>query len=893
MNKLKLHLISHTHWDREWYQSFQHYRYRLVRVIDDLLKGLENDENYRVFHMDGQTIVLEDYLAIRPENAERLAKLIRDGRIVIGPWYVMPDEFLISGESLIKNLRMGHKICKDYGVTPMRNGYVTDIFGHNNQFPQILQGFGIDSATLYRGIAEYEKDAFCWRALDGSEVIAAKLEAERSYSNFYFAVRWPYEGKTFDEEDAVQRMKVLVDRARGMAASDMVLMMDGVDHGAMEPRIPEMIRLFEENIPDIEFVHDRIETYFDQLKKESLDVIEGTLYNVGKKGINNQVLKNVLSSMVHIKQANDSCEISLASVAEPLNAFCEMFGDDLKAYKEDDSSLAPRRTYLDTAWKYLITNHPHDSICGCSVSDVHRDNEYRYRQVSQMADISARDCMKVITRNIKCTGVHQEAVLLYNPSQEEVEGVQVFELPVHHHEKPNRRFFDADNAQMKVQVLSEMEESEKNERLRQLIRFDHISILTVAADIKIPAFGYTVIYCDNLEDVFHPENGDYRFEVYNPPCRLIGSQMTAHNRIDNGALTVEINASGLLDVTVHSTGKVYNNLHLLEDRSDAGEGWNWRPVTYDETVYGNNCLKQYKITSDGPLCTVLELTYEMRIPSGLNHNEKERSEREELQQITTRVTIPKDSEKIFFETTLENRIENHRMRVLFPTAMETDYFYTKTPFAMTRWSIAHADTHDYTERDTFVCPSQGVTYLQDSVNQAALYTKGLYEVEVTDNEERAIAVTLFRAAQLETGTLNPEDIKMQRKMKFSYAISFGDRDVTEALVHGEAYRTGICSHAFEQNPQADVLDAGYGLLKVTGNVIVSSVWEEAGKTYVRIFDVSGTDQTAEISFARHIKEAAYVNMNQEQPETIHTDGNIVRVECAHNKIMTIRVEFED
>lgn len=286
MKKLKFYVISHTHWDREWYQSFQNYRYRLVRMMDNLIEGLEKNEEYRVFHLDGQTIVLNDYLEIRPEMKARLQKLIQDGRILIGPWYVMPDEYLISGEALVKNLQMGHRICEEYGADPMKNGYVTDIFGHNSQFPQILNGFEIHSATLYRGIGDYEKDAFCWKAPDGSDVIAAKLESERSYSNFYFAVRWPFEGKEFDEAEAVERMKILADRARRMAASDAVLMMDGVDHSGMEPEIPRLLKLFEREIPDVEFIHAGIEEYFEQLDKNLLDVIEGPLYHVAERGIN-------------------------------------------------------------------------------------------------------------------------------------------------------------------------------------------------------------------------------------------------------------------------------------------------------------------------------------------------------------------------------------------------------------------------------------------------------------------------------------------------------------------------------------------------------------------------------------------------------------------------------
>lgn len=806
MERLKLYVISHTHWDREWYQTFQNYRYRLVRAMDDLICKLESDEKYKVFHLDGQTIVLEDYLEIRPEMSERLSKLIKDGRIKIGPWYVMPDEFLVSGESLIKNLQMGHDICRRYGVRPMKNGYVTDIFGHNSQFPQILNGFDIHSATLYRGIGDYEKDLFCWESPDGSKVLAAKLEAERSYSNFYFAVRWPYEEKGFDEQDAVSRMKQLILRARDMVASDRVLMMDGVDHGGIEPEIPRMIELFEREIPDVEFVHTDLEDYFSDLDMESFDKMKGSLYHVARRGINNQLLKNVLSSMVHLKQANDYCETYLSIVSEPLNAFCEMNREKMKNYRSDDYSMAPRGKYLDLAWKYLISNQPHDSICGCSLSDVHRDNEYRFRQAAQMAEISAADCMNVITRNIRCTGDHQEAVMLYNPSQIPIEGVHVFTLSVNYYENANRRFFDSRNCQMEVQILDEREETVPVSRLRQLVHFDRVSRLVVAADIQIPAFGYMVIYCDNYQNHLSAEKKDYSYEIYFPPLRLQDSLMTAHNQIDNGVLLVELNERGLLNVTKKSDGSVYRNLHLIEDRSDIGEGWNWKPTTYDSVIYNENCLEQFAVIADGPLCTVWKLEYTVRLPLKAAHSMDRRSEEEHLQRITTILTVPKNSEILFFKTEIVNRTENHRVRVLFPTYLEEEHFHTKTPFDFVKWNVPPEDNSDCVEAETFVHPSQGITKIGKSEKTLAYYTKGLYEVEVTDNKEKALAVTLFRSAQSETGTAHPEDIRMQRRMTFEYALSWASHTHTDTVLEGEQYRTGIQEFRFEQNKKAQMLD---------------------------------------------------------------------------------------
>ena len=151
MKKIDIFYFSGTHWDREWYQDFQGFRYRLVDMVNYLLDLLERDKDYKTFHFDGQTIVLDDFLEICPERREELASRIREGKILIGPWYVMPDEFLVSGESLIRNLMIGHKISSSYGVEPWKFGYVCDCFGHTAQFLLVTLSVvsAIDSHARY------------------------------------------------------------------------------------------------------------------------------------------------------------------------------------------------------------------------------------------------------------------------------------------------------------------------------------------------------------------------------------------------------------------------------------------------------------------------------------------------------------------------------------------------------------------------------------------------------------------------------------------------------------------------------------------------------------------------------------------------------------------------
>jgi len=170
MANYTMHVISHTHWDREWYLTFQQFRMRLVDLIDNLLNLLERDEDFKYFNFDGQTIVLEDYLEIKPQNEAKLRQYIQEGRILVGPWYQLNDEFLVSGESTIRSLLIGHLIAEDFGsVTKI--GYLPDQFGNISQMPQIFQGFGIDNCLFGRGLqlVDGRKTEFIWESPDGSQ----------------------------------------------------------------------------------------------------------------------------------------------------------------------------------------------------------------------------------------------------------------------------------------------------------------------------------------------------------------------------------------------------------------------------------------------------------------------------------------------------------------------------------------------------------------------------------------------------------------------------------------------------------------------------------------------------------------------------------------------------
>ena len=883
-----LFLISHTHWDREWYSTFQHYRRRLVRMIDDLLDCMESDSAYVCFHMDGQTIMLEDYLDIRPENKPRLKVLIEAGRLFIGPWYTMPDEFLVSGESLVRNLQKGHQICGEWGAPALKSGYVTDIFGHNSQFPQILKGFDINNAILFRGVGDYPKDTFMWEGADGTQTVTAKLDKNRSYSNFYFAIRWPFDGgREYNDDELVKRMEELLKYCDIEATSDALLMMDGVDHIDCEPRLPAITKMLEERIEGIKFKHCSIEEYFERkLADGGLDVVAGALYNVGKEGINNMVLKNVLSSHVELKQANDKCERLLTAFSEPLDAATGMLElDTPPRYR----SMEPRKGFIDKAWEYVLKNHPHDSICGCSLSDVHNDNIYRFRQAEQLSELVTEDCLQMLAYNTDTTGTGKSgAVYLYNPSQRDACGIRVFELPVPTGHQMNLRFYDALGEVAPFQILNMRRQLKPTAPMRELITFPMFDYFTVAMPVDIPGNGYSVYTYDSL--ITHgPGEGDYLFREYHAPKRFLGSMRTGINSFDTGAIEVEVNPNGTLDVTDKKTGAVYKQLLALEDCGDCGEGWNYVKPQFDREFVTTCGTADFAILSDGPLAARFRIRHTISLPEerGLDPMTcRSDSHRANICEIT--VTLTRDSGEIQVETRLENISDDHRLRVLMPLAFKADHFFAKTPFDMQKWSPDYEKTGEYREIDTKVYTGQGIAFAQSGKDGLSVYTRGLLEFEL-NKEASMLALTLMRVFPIETNSEFKDKNEFRQEFCGEFALNIGATDEASAAICGEGWRNGI--KTVHSDCSSGKLPASGSFLKLTGDAMLSSFKRGGNGFDVRIYNVTNKTIEGTLELINAPKSAAAVDFLGKPIESLKVSGKSADYRLSPKQIMTVHIEL--
>lgn len=882
-NKYKLYVISHTHWDREWYQTFQAYRKRLVYMVDELITHMEKDKEYLYFHMDGQTIVLEDYLQIRPENEGRLKALIKEGRIIIGPWYVMPDEFLVTGESLVRNLQKGFEISRAYGVEPMKIGYVTDIFGHNSQFPQILKGFGIDSALLYRGIGDYPKDAFNWEGADGSSVLALKMDKDRSYSNFYFAVRWPFEDRKYEKEELVSRMKELIKLSGSLAISSNLLMMDGVDHIEIEPELANILSVLNENIEEIEITHSKLEDYItaQQNSGVELDTIRGELYNVGKKGVNNQVLKNVLSSMVHIKQMNHECETLLTRWAEPFGAIA--------------SYIKPQNTkgFFDEAWKQLMQNHPHDSICGCSITRVHEDNQYRFDQVKdighELLNLEFNDIASAI--NTKVLG-KEKAIVIFNGSQQQYEGILEADLEFPTGSQGNFKIFNLEGNEIPYQLLSVQKGITKGKfAFRRLPEFPQKDLYKIAFAVSIPSLGYNTYGYEECKTIY-PGLGDYSYKEFNPPTRYPGTMQTGHKTWENEFLKLAFEDNGTISVLNKETGKNYKDLLIFEDCGDVGDGWNYRKPIKDTRIMSLNARNDLAIEYEGPMSIQWKLVHTMKLPVKMSETGLERSKDTAEFEIMTYITMKRDSSRLEFHTSIDNKIREHRLRVSFPNYIKTDKFYSSTPFFLQEREIKKLDRHDYIEVETGVFPNQGVVTLKDEKDSLALYNKGLYEVEVSEDDSHSINITLFRSFKNEIGKNVGEMSFMVRKMSFEYALEFnsGKKPLGSIMTDGEAWRSGIETYCTDSHEGSMKTSESFMKIRIPGAVLSEFKAKDKDMKIVRIYNCTNEDTEGELLLYEVPRKVYILNLNDEITGEAPFMGDIIPLKLKPAQLMTIGIK---
>ena len=893
-SKRTVHYVASTHWDREWYESFQDYRFRLVSMLDELLDHMAADPEYRYFQSDGQAIIWDDYLEIRQERREQVMAFAKEGRLRIGPWYVMPDEFIVSGESLIRNLQTGLRSAARFG-TPSRTGFACDIFGHTSQLPQILRGFSIDSAFIWRGVLEKPQGAvFRWQSPDGSEVIAYRFSPRYGYCSYEFLSRKCNQiDRNPDLDEAMKGLREQLDFELQRCSTPSILIFDGGDHMEIEPRTTEILRQANKEFPDVELIHSHLDGLVEDLREQRSQitrVIQGELREVGEVGDEAWLIPGVLSSRIHLKQANARCENELCLWAEPFSTFAASLGVPY-----------PGR-YLQVAWRWLLQNHPHDSICGCSIDQIHKDMEYRFDQSRLIASHLTRDALQAIAARVELPemGEKDMAVVVFNPSADAIDGPvdltlrfpkdldTIYQEFFAFEPKIGFRLYDADGKEVPYQYVNWRRERVGFRRRRG--KFPDAEIrneVDITAALQIPAYGYTRLICRPVKE----------------PTRYLGAMVTDDHTIDNEHLQVSAAANGTLTLKDKRNGHVYERLLTIEDRADIGDGWYHGVAVNDEIHSSIASTADVAVTADGIHKATLKIRIAMQVPGHFEFDSMRRSPAFAPLVVTHHVTLRRGSDQVEVRTEIENTVRDHRVRVLFPTGAKTDTYLADSAFDVVERPIAlRADNARYKELEVETRPQQTWTAVHDAKRGLAVVATGLLESTVRDLPERPIALTLLRSFIKAVLTSGNEGGEIQGRHEFHYWIVplNGKPEAARLCRLGQKLAAGIrtvqigrleiAAQATANAPSRN-LPPAIGFLKIgSSQPVVTAIHRVSDKELasIRMFNPTTTGVTASIALHGCQNTGQLTDLEGKSRDPVRSGDKGAEIPLKGKQIATIR-----
>ena len=871
-----MHVISHTHWDREWYRTFQGFRMRLVDLVDNLLDILENEPDFKYFNFDGQTIVLEDYLQIRPEKRGILEKHICDGRILVGPWYQLNDEFLVSGESTVRSLLIGHRIAQQFGAI-MKVGYLPDQFGNISQMPQIFNGFGIDNAIFGRGfqLVGDRKMEFYWESPEGSKVLA-------SFMAFWYnnAQHFP-----FETDDAVNYTNRLKDIMARVSHVDQLLFMNGVDHLEAQGGLSDIMARANEKLDGDKLVHSTMPAYIADLKSSidkagvKLDTVTGEL----REDRGSSILAGTLSSRIYIKQANERCQTALEKYAEPAASFAYMQGANYP------------QGYMNYTWKLLMENHPHDSICGCSIDQVHKEMMPRFEQVEQVADELTNRALMSIADQIKTEG---ESLVVYNPlNWVRTDKVSVtLDFPIgdpdrgHPVVDPVRNFgmirvYDIDGSEVPFALISAK-----------------TMPITVYAPDELP-LGLWIRRFEIefvAEDI--PSCGYKTYKVEKCPSKLdydesITSSLYWENALSNEFVRLSVRGGSIgierLDECDGEVIDIFDNLNMFEDVGDIGDEYIHAKPVDNITVVSMQSNPCVSVINRSAVSATFKVVMVMKLPATGDRINSRRSDVLVDCPITSYLTVTRGVPRVDIKTIVTNNARDHRIRALFPSGVDADISAADGQFDVIERSVGIPK--EYVNGSPFY-PQQRWVDVCDEDRGLCIINKGLTEYEVYQDEARTIAITLLRcvdriSAGGETGGLMLAlEAQCIGDYAFEYSVYPHEGDWQSAQVWKQANQHNVPMLTMQTGAHEGSLPTEYSFIETShAELIVSAVKkaEDSDLLVVRFYNTTKRDIEGATITVKGSMGAKLLNMNEEVMGDVSFADETVALDVASKKIITL------
>ena len=872
-----IHLITHNHWDREWIFTARYANRWLPTFFDNLLARLASEPEYR-FVLDGQVAIIEDYLAQLPSNeaaarARDIRHYARNGQLQIGPAYLQPDWSLVSGESLVRNLLIGDKIARTFGPV-MKAGWLLDNFGQIAQAPQIFHGFGIEGAFVWRGVEmppDQLRTEFWWESPDGSRILGIYLLD--SYRNAM--------ALAMTRDIAGERIVSHAQLLQRFATTPNVLLMNGYEQvpvpddvlpilAEVNPRIaPEMVAVQSTPTEFLRAITDH---------KPDLPVLEGYFYS----GRYAPILKGVYSSRSFLNQMNNECQRELERWAEKFNAFAWSFGFD---YPEDR---------FERAWKTLLLNHTHDDLCGCCIDPIARDMEDRFEEVNKLARTMSSESLRAIVQAMDTSsGQGETSVVIFNPSSH-----------------PRREV-----AGLTLQLPEELAEFHIHDRQGMTIPYQLASRIGRKVDLylwttkAIPSVGYRAYYIASGEAAA----GDH-------PSVIASA---ADNSMENEYLHVRINPNGTLAIREKIHDDTYDNLGYFEDGGDAGDTYDYSPPAHDQIITSLGEKAKIELELAGPLMARFRVELKLKLPESLADDRQARSRKTRTVRVISFVELAANSGHVEIKTTVHNCVKDHRLRVVFPSGIDTDHSLAGMPFDVARFSIINDEDNGEVPANLAglmlagrytapvgTHPFQNFVALAGDDRSLSIFSRGLSEYEVMPDDNR-IALTLLRGVGwlarpdllIRVGDVGPHIFTPEAQclgvQTYQYAIYPHGRDLAQANPHFEADRHTLKFRAIQtdcHNGQlADDLsffaweDAEpFGAFKLSA--LKQS--EDGRDLIIRFYNARSIPGAGAIRLGVPVSAAWLVNLNEENESPVKLDDKgRIPVRARGKQIVTLRVRL--
>lgn len=766
MTTSRVHITPHMHWDREWYFTTEESRILLVNNMEEIMNRLESDPEYKYYVLDGQTAVLEDYFAIKPENTERVKALVEAGKLIIGPWYSQTDTMQVSGESIVRNMMYGIRDCMKFGDA-MKIGYLPDSFSMSSQLPMIYNGFDITRAMFWRGCSERHgtnKTEFLWQSNDGSEVTAQVLPLGYAIGKYL----------PQDEEGLRARLDKYFPVLEKPSVTKDILLPNGHDQMPIQKDIFEVMDKLREIYPDREFSMSRFEEVFEKVEaaRDQLDTIKGE-FNDGKYM---RVHRTISSTRMDIKLIHAEIENKIVNILEPLASIAWTLGFEY------------HHGLIEKMWKESMKNHAHDSI-GCCCSDkVHAEILNRYI----LADDMATNLIHFYKRKI----------VDHMPDREGCDKLAMFNLsPYEREEVVNttitiraQEFSIFDENQNPVEYfIQDKRQIDPGKVDRQIVHYgnyDPFMEFDIQIKRSVPAMGFTTLHIQGNEKgaVKVAEQKDYLLE--------------------NEYYRINVNDNGTLTIFDKETEQVFDQVLRLEDGSDDGDEYDYSPSRQEWLLYSDEFPVETSINHQG-FQSVANIAFRMNVPANLAARE-ERTGQNGFVEAQCQVVLKQGSRRIEVRMELDNQADDHRVRVLVPTP-----FVSETVVADNQFGCITRPTNDpamavweeekWKEAPVPVYQLMNFAALENGNAGMAIMSNGLREFEVIaslgDENRDTFALTLFRGI----GVLGKEELLLRPGRPSGIKIPTPDSQVRGKLVC-EFTLCGFSGNHIDANVMAQARD---------------------------------------------------------------------------------------